>query len=104
METADKIRAYRESAHLTLKALGERCGMSAAHINKYECGGRNAKLTAIYKIAKGLGIRPVNLLPDWFLNSDWKLQPEPKKRPEITEQAIEALNRMGEKVHGGCDG
>ena len=68
METAEKIRLHRKCANLTQKELGEKCGMSHDHINKYECGVRTAKLPTISRIAKGLGVNPLSLLPDWFID------------------------------------
>jgi hypothetical protein len=34
----------------------------------YECGKRTAKLSTISRIAKGLGVNPLSLLPDWFID------------------------------------
>ena len=67
METAEKIRAYRKSANLTQAELGEKCGMVVTEISVYERGVRNPTLTTIQRFAKGLGIPPLRLLPDWFL-------------------------------------
>ena len=67
METADKIRLHRKNANLTQAELAEKCGLSVTYISVYELGKRTAKLSTISKIAKGLGVNPLSLLPDWFI-------------------------------------
>jgi transcriptional regulator with XRE-family HTH domain len=68
METAEKIRLHRKIANLTQAELSERCGLSANHLSVYERGVRTAKLSTISRIAKGLGVNPLSLLPDWFID------------------------------------
>lgn len=68
METAEKIRLHRKSANLTQAELSKRCGLSVTHLSVYERGVRTAKLSTISKIAKGIGVNPLSLLPDWFID------------------------------------
>lgn len=66
METNQKIRAYRKRAGLTQYQLCEKCGMHHSEISVYERGVRNPTLQTIARIAKGLGVHPSELLPDWI--------------------------------------
>lgn len=69
METNQKIRAYRKRAGLTQYQLCEKCGMHHSEISVYERGVRNPTLPTIARIAKGLGVHPSELLPDWIKRS-----------------------------------
>ena len=66
METNQKIRKYRKQAGLTQYQLCEKCGMHHSEISVYERGVRNPTLPTIARIAKGLGVHPSELLPDWI--------------------------------------
>ena len=58
-----KIKKYRELEKLTQKESGERCGIDAANIRKYENGKQNPKVETVKKIAAALGIPWSELYP-----------------------------------------
>lgn len=56
-----RIKHFREKQGMTQKQLGEKCGIDAANIRKYESGKQNPKLDTLKKIAKGLGVHAWDL-------------------------------------------
>lgn len=113
-----KIRKYRELAKLTQKELGERCGIDAANIRKYENGKQNPKVETVKKIAAALEIPWNALYPTveevipiiqkrilsgeaTFDNVSQTLESPVYLMPENEEDLIKcfrALNETGKKV------
>lgn len=54
MTTGDRIRAERQGAGMTQKALGEACGIAEPTIRRYELGKLNPKYETLEKIAGAL--------------------------------------------------
>jgi DNA-binding XRE family transcriptional regulator len=52
----EQIRAFREEASLTQRALAERMGTSQASIARLEAGGVGATVTTLQRIADTLGL------------------------------------------------
>jgi transcriptional regulator with XRE-family HTH domain len=57
-----RIRELRVQRALSLRALGERSGVTFATINNLENGRRPARLVTIRKLAEALGVEPRELM------------------------------------------
>jgi transcriptional regulator with XRE-family HTH domain len=57
-----KLRELRVERALSLRALGERSGVTFATINNLENGNRPARLVTIRKLAEALDIEPKELM------------------------------------------
>ena len=57
-----RLRELRVQQALSLRALGERSGVSFATINNLENGNRPARLATIRKLAEALGVEPRELM------------------------------------------
>jgi transcriptional regulator with XRE-family HTH domain len=57
-----RLRELRVQRALSLRALGERSGVSFATINNLENGKRPARLATIRKLADALGVEPKELM------------------------------------------
>ena len=55
MTTGERIRAERQAAGMTQKALGEACEIAEPTIRRYEAGKLNPKIETLEKIAGALG-------------------------------------------------
>jgi transcriptional regulator with XRE-family HTH domain len=53
---ADRLKAHRLAAGLTLEALGERAGIQRQRVSDYECGRRVLKWRALVKLVAVLGL------------------------------------------------
>jgi transcriptional regulator with XRE-family HTH domain len=58
----ERLRELRVQRALSLRALGERSGVTFATINNLENGNRPARLTTIRKLAETLGVEPKELM------------------------------------------
>ncbi len=56
-----RLRELRVERALSLRALGERSGVTFATINNLENGNRPARLVTIRKLAEALGVEPAEL-------------------------------------------
>jgi len=59
---AQRTKAWREQAGMTLKQLGERAGVSASTIHKVENRQVSPTIAVLLKISRGLGRHPAELL------------------------------------------
>ncbi len=57
-----KLRTLRVEKALSLRALGERSGVTFATINNLENENRPARLATIRKLAEALGVEPKELM------------------------------------------
>jgi transcriptional regulator with XRE-family HTH domain len=57
-----RLRELRVQRALSLRALGERSGVSFATINNLENGNRPARLATIRKLAEALRVEPKELM------------------------------------------
>ena len=57
-----RLRTLRVEKALSLRALGERSGVTFATINNLENGNRPARLATIRKLAETLGVEPKELM------------------------------------------
>jgi transcriptional regulator with XRE-family HTH domain len=57
-----RLRELRVQSALSLRALGERSGVSFATINNLENGNRPARLATIRKLAEALEVDPIELM------------------------------------------
>lgn len=58
----EKVASVRRERGLTQEELAERIGVSRNHIADIELGARNTGVWSILLIARGLGVRPGDLL------------------------------------------
>lgn len=58
------VRRLRQAAGLSQMALSDRCGLHFTEISRLERGQRDAQLTTIVRVARGLGVPPGELLAD----------------------------------------
>ena len=66
----ERIKHFREKRGLTQKELGEKCGIDAANLRKYESGKQNPKLATLNKIAEALGITAFDLTDFMFVGQE----------------------------------
>jgi phage repressor protein C with HTH and peptisase S24 domain len=59
---ANRIREYREAAHLSMQALAERAGTSAPQINKLEKGERKLTVDWMIRLGRALNVDPKDLM------------------------------------------
>lgn len=57
-----RVRALRKEAKLTLEELAARAGLSTNYVGEVERGERNAGVTALLALARGLQVTPAKLL------------------------------------------
>jgi len=57
-----RLRQLRVERALSLRALGDRSGVTFATINNLENGNRPARLATIRKLAQALGVEPKELM------------------------------------------
>jgi XRE family transcriptional regulator, regulator of sulfur utilization len=57
-----RLRQLRVERALSLRALGDRSGVTFATINNLENGNRPARLATIRKLAEALGVEPKELM------------------------------------------
>jgi transcriptional regulator with XRE-family HTH domain len=64
LDFGQRLRKARRQAKLTQEALGKRVGLSRTSITNIEQGNQHVGLHLLYELAKAVGVRPVDLLPD----------------------------------------
>jgi transcriptional regulator with XRE-family HTH domain len=69
METGSKIKMYRKRSGMTSSELAKKTYLSPSSICNYEKNRRDPNLRDLVSIAKVLNVRPIDLLPDWFLEA-----------------------------------
>lgn len=82
-----RIKHFREKRGMTQKELGEKCGIDAANIRKYESGKQNPKLSTLNKIADALGTTVWELSDPLFAGQEGTpvLKPTENASPETME-------------------
>lgn len=78
----NNIRALRKKAGLTQEQLAEKIGISQVHLGRLENNARSMDLEQVENIAKALGVKPLEILPQAW-------QPE-----EITPEEREILRMI----------
>ena len=58
----DNLKAIRESKEMSLLNVSYNCSLDDSHISKIEQGKFNVTLGTILELARGLGVRPSELL------------------------------------------
>jgi transcriptional regulator with XRE-family HTH domain len=64
LDFGQRLRKARRQAKLTQEALGKHVGLSRTSITNIEQGNQHVGLHLLYELAKAVGVRPVELLPD----------------------------------------
>jgi transcriptional regulator with XRE-family HTH domain len=58
------VRRHRRSRGLSQEALGFACGLHPTEVSRLERAVREPRLGTIVRLARGLGVRPADLLDD----------------------------------------
>lgn len=61
---ARNLREIRKSKGLSIEALGDAAGLHFTRVSRYERVVREPKVSAIVKLARGLGVPPARLFDD----------------------------------------
>lgn len=61
-QLGEKIASIRKNKNLTLRELGERCGLDFSSIGKIEKGKTNVSVLTLVDLASGLGVHPKRLM------------------------------------------
>lgn len=67
LSSGEKIKQVRKSRKLTQKQLAEKCGMHESAIGRIETSKGIPRAETLDKIAKALGVRAAELLPNWSM-------------------------------------
>jgi transcriptional regulator with XRE-family HTH domain len=59
---AAKLRAEREARGMSQEALGHASGITGSEISRLERGVREPRLITLFRLSRGLGITPAELL------------------------------------------
>jgi transcriptional regulator with XRE-family HTH domain len=57
-----RLTQLREERQLSIPELAERAGLDATHLGRIEAGEVNLLVSTVFKLAKGLGVSPAELL------------------------------------------
>ncbi len=96
-----RIRAARESRHLTQEQLSEICSLSAAHIGHIERGTRTPSVESLCAISSTLGVSLDSLLLDSFDGTDKLAHLTAvirSKDPEKVRRFVTMVTAMAEKI------
>ena len=77
MTVGKKIRAIRKSLKQTQKQLAKASGIGLNSIIRYEKGLRDPTISQLQRIAQGLGVPLVELLPEKDYGKTWLAYPAP---------------------------
>ena len=65
VELGRRLKSARVNAELTMRALGERIGISQAQISQIEAGLSAPSLTTLFRLARALRVRLSELMGDF---------------------------------------
>jgi transcriptional regulator with XRE-family HTH domain len=57
-----RLTQLREERQLSIPELAGRAGLDATHLGRIEAGEVNLLVSTVFKLAKGLGVSPAELL------------------------------------------
>lgn len=106
MTTGERIRAARKMQGISQRALAKKLGISPQGIVQWENGTRNPKPETLKKIAIGLGVEPIDLIGENYLDS-YIAVPKSKKnippKPKVSDMTkainiLKSLNKVGLKA------
>ena len=104
MTVGEMIREKRKACGLSMAALGERIGVTAAAISRYELGQRAMSLDTVQSIANALGVHILDLVGigeelDKFQVTITDVRPLPGNpqdaTPEKIAETVELMNTLG---------
>ncbi|MCO8052555.1 MULTISPECIES: helix-turn-helix domain-containing protein [Proteus] len=80
MDTLDfiighKIKQKRMELKLTGKQMSNKLGISQQHYSRVENGGVKITVEHLFSIAFVLGVKPQNLLPDYYISDEQTTKP-----------------------------
>jgi transcriptional regulator with XRE-family HTH domain len=58
-----RIKEHRKAARLTQEACARKVGLSLSYFTRLEAGRHDPPVSTLLKLAKGLKVRPAELLP-----------------------------------------
>jgi transcriptional regulator with XRE-family HTH domain len=82
-----RVRMLRERRKMSQTSLGEAIGVSFQQVQKYERGANRISASALFQIAKALGVTPADFFEDLQGQSeggmDWSRMADPQLRDMI---------------------
>lgn len=99
-ELGRRMKAVRESKHLTLKSIEAAAGISATHISEIERGKTSPTLGALLRISKALGKDPAYFIEDEDLG-DFSLVTNENRLKESLAGAAGTIERLTTSIPGG---
>lgn len=96
MTTGEKIRSKRKAMGLSMADLGEKVGLTAAAISRYELSQREPKVETLIKIAEVLGVTVSYLLGEERRKFNLQLFAADHKGEVLS--AMDKLNADGQAV------
>ena len=106
MSVGENIRKIRKQQGLSMAELGERIGITAAALSRYELGQRKIGIGTLRRIAQALNVNPFELYPEderanaIVAHLRWKLRDDSFSADELSD----ALSEMPEEYRGDADG
>lgn len=85
----ERLKRARKAAGLSLRALGERIGVSQTTIKKYEDGINTPNSSQLIKLAKALGVRAEYFFRPFTVKLDATI--EYRKRPTASSKLLERI-------------
>ncbi|MCD7950569.1 MAG: helix-turn-helix domain-containing protein [Erysipelotrichaceae bacterium] len=97
LTTGERIRKYRKEKGLTIKQLGELCGISEANMGNYERGVRNPKKETLEKIANALSINVLLLEYNVEYDENGHMQLKGLSTNELLKYTADVINSSYQK-------
>lgn len=88
------IRAARQQAGMSMRALAARCGVSQPFLSEVERGMSMPSIATLYRIAEALGITPSKLLPSPGPGDIHVVRADEGRRVRSSERANSAIGRV----------
>ena len=97
-----RVRALRERRKMSQTALGEAIGVSFQQVQKYERGANRISASALFHIARTLGVSPADFFEGLSAQSDgaleWSKMSDPQARGLLDNFARIASPRVKTKI------
>lgn len=95
MSVGERIGLMREQAGLTQKALGQKIGVSAVTITRYENGMRNPSINTVFRIAAALDVDPAELFGEAAVNNTGSRIRLARRRAGLTQEHLASRMNIG---------
>ena len=92
-----KIKQLRREKMLTQKQLAEKCGMHESAIGRIETSKGTPRTETLDKIAKALGVKSSELLPDWTVVTTYDGRVYEGSNSDLVDKLVEAAEKRWDK-------